>query len=98
MLGSCCPALQQSFDETKFPKHFQVGTVLDNPEDFYSSRLLARERGASITQELLADRAMNVARKKRYTKLQQEATRFKKIKKRKTDAVRDTPKPKRPKH
>lgn len=90
-----CP---QSFDETKFPKHFQIGTVMDNPTEFYSSRLTARERGASITQELLADPAVEAARKKRYNKLQAEAHKYQKVKKRKTDLKRDTPKPKRPKH
>ncbi|KAG2433496.1 hypothetical protein HYH02_012614 [Chlamydomonas schloesseri] len=88
----------KSFDETKFPKHFQIGTVLDNPTEFYSSRLTARERGASITQEVLADPAIAAARKKRYTKLQAEAHKHQKVKKRKTDLKRDTPKPKRPKH
>ncbi|GFR40687.1 hypothetical protein Agub_g1278 [Astrephomene gubernaculifera] len=88
----------KSFDETKFPKRFQIGTVVDNPQDFYSSRLTGRERGASITQELLADPVVTAVRKKRYAKLQQEATRFQKVKKRKTDQVRANPKPKRPKH
>ncbi|GLC38610.1 hypothetical protein PLESTB_000452200 [Pleodorina starrii] len=88
----------KSFDETKFPKHFQIGTVMDNPQDFYSSRLTSRERGTSITQELLADPAVAAARKKRYAKLQAEATRYQKVKKRKTDLVRANPKPKRPKH
>ncbi|KXZ44277.1 hypothetical protein GPECTOR_70g508 [Gonium pectorale] len=88
----------KSFDDTKFPKHFQIGTVMDNPQDFYSSRLTARERGTSITDELLADPAVSAVRKKRYTKLQEAATKHQKVKKRKTDMPRDKAKPKRPKH
>ncbi|GLI69748.1 hypothetical protein VaNZ11_014426 [Volvox africanus] len=88
----------KSFDNTKLPTHFQIGTVVDNPQDFYSSRLTARQRGVSITQELLSDPALTATRKKRYSKLQKEATRFQKIKKRKTDLVRKVPKAKRPKH
>ncbi|KAG2442347.1 hypothetical protein HXX76_002433 [Chlamydomonas incerta] len=88
----------KSFDETKFPKHFQIGTVMDNPTDFYSSRLTARERGTSITQELLADPAVEASRKKRYNRLQADAHKYQKVKKRKTDLKRDAPKPKRPKH
>ncbi|PNH03485.1 Deoxynucleotidyltransferase terminal-interacting protein 2 [Tetrabaena socialis] len=88
----------KSFDETKFPKHFQIGTVLDNPQDYYSSRLASRERGASITQELLADPAVGRSRKKRYARLQTDATKYQKVKKRKTDLKRAAPKPKRPKH
>ncbi|GIL51425.1 hypothetical protein Vafri_7411 [Volvox africanus] len=89
----------KSFDNTKLPKHFQLGTVVDNPQDFYSSRLTARQRGVSITQELLSDPALTAIRKKRYAKLQEEATRYQKVKKRKTDLVRNkVPKAKRPKH
>ncbi|GIL86940.1 hypothetical protein Vretimale_15526 [Volvox reticuliferus] len=88
----------KSLDDTKFPKHFQIGTVLDNPQDFYSSRLTARQRGVSITQELLSDPVLTTMRKKRYAKLQEEATRYQKVKKRKTDLVRKNPNAKRPKH
>lgn len=28
----------KSFDQTKFPKYFQVGTVVEGPADFYSGK------------------------------------------------------------
>lgn len=37
-------------DSTKFPKYFQIGTVVDNPQDHFGGRLTARERGTTITQ------------------------------------------------
>ncbi|KAG2483815.1 hypothetical protein HYH03_017338 [Edaphochlamys debaryana] len=88
----------KSFDETKFPKHFQIGTVLDSPGEFYSSRLTQRERGATITQEILADPSIEHARRKRYAKLQAEAVKHHRVKKRKTDLKRANNKPKRQKH
>lgn len=88
----------KSFDETKFPKHFQIGTVVDTAQDFYSSRLTKRERGASITQELMSDPAVTAARKKRYAKLQAEATKYQRVKKRKTEQPRVNQKKQRPKH
>lgn len=34
---------------------FQVGTVVDNPVDFYSSRIPKKQRKRTIVEELLAD-------------------------------------------
>jgi hypothetical protein len=48
----------------------QVGTVLDDPLDFYGGRLSQGQRKASMTDQLLADRELEVSRKKRYNKLQ----------------------------
>ena len=53
-----------------FPTHFQMGTVVEGPTDFYSSRLSRRERKENITQELLHDSDMNDARKRRFGKIQ----------------------------
>ncbi len=66
--------------------------------DFYSSRLTQRERGPSLTQELMSDKGLAAARKRRFTKLQAEATKFQKVKRRKTDMPRNAPKKKRVKH
>lgn len=53
-----------------FPAHFQMGTVVEGPTEFYSSRLTKRERQQNITQELLHDADMNDARKRRFGKIQ----------------------------
>lgn len=49
------PPLPQSFDVTKFPKYFQMGTVVDNPQDFYGGRLPNSQRKGTLTEQLLAD-------------------------------------------
>lgn len=53
-----------------FPAHFQMGTVVEGPTEFYASRLTKRERQENITQELLHDPDLNDARKRRFGKIQ----------------------------
>jgi hypothetical protein len=48
----------------------QIGTVQSDALDPPSSRLPAGQRGASLTQQLLADADITTNRKKRYNKLQ----------------------------
>ncbi len=61
----------KSSDHKKgFPAHFQMGTVIEGPTDFYSSRLARRDRKQNITEELLHDTDMNDARKRRFGKIQ----------------------------
>lgn len=89
----------QTFDSTKFPKHFQIGTVQDDPLSFYGGRLSKRERKSTLTDELLADTQLRAMRKKRYARLQDAAqSRGKGAKRRKTELPRDTKKKPRPKH
>ncbi|CAJ0750530.1 18058_t:CDS:2 [Entrophospora sp. SA101] len=49
----------------KFPKYFQIGTIIEGPTEFYSSRLPRKERKQTIVDELLAD-----DQAKKYYKLQ----------------------------
>eukprot|EP00775_Hariotina_reticulata_P005346 gene5346-5582_t len=74
-----------------------------NPKRFYKSfddtkfpKHFARK--ASMTDQLLADKELEVSRKKRFSKLQDEAQKWVKHKKRKTGLVRNTPAKHRPKH
>mmetsp|Transcript_35392 Transcript_35392/g.78562 ORF Transcript_35392/g.78562 Transcript_35392/m.78562 type:complete len:410 (+) Transcript_35392:28-1257(+) len=80
----------KSFDVNKFPTHFQLGTVVDNPLDFYGGRLSQSQRKANITEQLLADNDITQSRKKRYAKLQESATQFQHVKRRKTELPRNT--------
>lgn len=48
----------------------QVGTVVDDPLDYYGGRLSKGQRKASLTEQLLADSELSHSRKKRYNKLQ----------------------------
>jgi len=54
----------------------QMGTVVEGATDFYGSRLTKAERKATLTEQLLADRDITAARKKRHAKLQEEAQRW----------------------
>ncbi|KRZ51762.1 NADH dehydrogenase [ubiquinone] flavoprotein 1, mitochondrial [Trichinella nativa] len=41
------------------PKYYEIGRVVDNPIDFYSSRIPKKQRKATIADELLADNELN---------------------------------------
>lgn len=88
----------KKFDTTKFPKYFQFGTVVEGPTEFYSGRLTRKERKRTLTEEIMADPHLTAVRKKRYTKMQEEAARTASRPGRKTDNPRMTKKPRRPKH
>jgi hypothetical protein len=72
--------------------------VQDDPLDYYGGRLTAGQRRATLTEQLLADSELQATRKKRYAKLQEEAQRWTKAKKRKTGLPRKPAPKHRPKH
>lgn len=49
-------------ESKSLPKYFQVGTVVESPLDFFSSRLAKRERKASLADELLSNTTLGVYR------------------------------------
>ncbi|KAM6938977.1 deoxynucleotidyltransferase terminal-interacting protein 2 [Lycodopsis pacificus] len=56
MRGSMDPKrFYKKNDRDGFPKYFQVGTVVDNPVDFYHSRVPKRARKRTMVEELLSD-------------------------------------------
>uniref|UniRef100_A0A671NSX0 Deoxynucleotidyltransferase terminal-interacting protein 2-like n=1 Tax=Sinocyclocheilus anshuiensis TaxID=1608454 RepID=A0A671NSX0_9TELE len=54
------------------PKYFQVGTVVDNPIDFYSSRIPKKQRKRTMVEELLADAEFRSYNKKKYQEIMAE--------------------------
>ncbi|XP_056629477.1 deoxynucleotidyltransferase terminal-interacting protein 2 [Triplophysa dalaica] len=56
-------------DREGFPKYFQVGTVVDSPVDFYSSRIPKKQRKRTIVEELLADAEFRSNNKKKYQEI-----------------------------
>ncbi|VDM59879.1 unnamed protein product [Angiostrongylus costaricensis] len=44
-------------DRSVLPKYFQVGRVVDAPEDFYSGRMTKKERKRTMLDELLYNEA-----------------------------------------
>ncbi|XP_072537747.1 deoxynucleotidyltransferase terminal-interacting protein 2 [Salminus brasiliensis] len=59
-------------DREGFPKYFQVGTVVDNPADFYHSRIPKKERKRTIVEELLADAEFRSFNKRKYQEIMSE--------------------------
>lgn len=89
----------KKFDDTKFPKYFQFGTVIEGPTEWHSSRLSKKQRKRTLAEEVMVDDHLTKMRKKRYNKLQEAASQWStKNRGRKTDNPRIRPKPRRPKH
>ncbi|KAL6459001.1 hypothetical protein MHYP_G00324730 [Metynnis hypsauchen] len=59
-------------DREGFPKYFQVGTVVDNPADFYHSRIPKKQRKRTIVEELLADAEFRSFNKRKYHEIMAE--------------------------
>lgn len=87
-------------DATKFPKYFQMGTVVEGPADFFSGRMTKAERKQTLTEELLADSRLVDTHKRRFGRLQAERSKFSKRKGgvRKTSMPRLNKRPAKPKH
>lgn len=81
--------LRGTLDPTRFykkkstdtiSKHFQIGTVVEHPIDYYSSRATRKERKQTLVDELIADAELKTKIKNRYKRLR--ATNAIKTKKR----------------
>ncbi|XP_061681761.1 deoxynucleotidyltransferase terminal-interacting protein 2 [Syngnathoides biaculeatus] len=59
-------------DRDGFPKYFQMATVVDNPIDFYHSRIPKRERKRTMVEELLADAEFRSNNKKKFQRIMTE--------------------------
>lgn len=87
------------FDDTKFPKQFHFGTVVEPASDFFSARLSKTQRKRTLAEEVLHDPYLSSVRKKRYSRIQDEALyRSSKGQARKTEKPRLKKKPTKAKH
>ncbi|XP_006882469.1 PREDICTED: deoxynucleotidyltransferase terminal-interacting protein 2 [Elephantulus edwardii] len=59
-------------DRDGFPKYFQIGTIVDNPADFYHSRIPKKERKRTIVEELLADSEFRKFNRRKYLEIMSE--------------------------
>lgn len=66
----------KKFDDSKFPKYFQFGTVIEGPTDWHSGRLSKKQRKQTLAEEIMADDHLTEMRKKRINKMQQESNRW----------------------
>ncbi|KAG0232448.1 hypothetical protein BGW42_008166 [Actinomortierella wolfii] len=55
----------------KFPKYFQVGTVIEGNTEFYSSRLTKKERATTITGEVMKDLTGREYYKRKFDEIQE---------------------------
>ena len=55
-----------------FPKYFQVRTIVDNPADFYHSRIPKKQRKRTIVEELLADSEFRRYNRRKYSEIMAE--------------------------
>ncbi|CAN0907887.1 rRNA-processing protein fcf2 [Linum grandiflorum] len=54
------------------PKYFQVGTVIESPMEYFSSRLTKKERKATLADELLADQSFKTYRKRKVREIEEQ--------------------------
>ncbi|KAF9902820.1 hypothetical protein EC991_004517 [Linnemannia zychae] len=54
----------------RFPKYFQVGTIIEGNTEFYSSRLSKKERATTITGEVMKDLAGRDYYKRKFDEIQ----------------------------
>ncbi|XP_059946138.1 deoxynucleotidyltransferase terminal-interacting protein 2 isoform X2 [Mesoplodon densirostris] len=59
-------------DRDGFPKYFQIGTIVDNPADFYHSRVPRKQRKRTIVEELLADSEFRRYNRRKYSEIMAE--------------------------
>lgn len=69
--------LRETLDPGRFYKkkatdevseHFQIGTVIEHPIDYYSSRATRKEKKQTLVDELIADAEFKTKVKKRYSR------------------------------
>ncbi|VDL65817.1 unnamed protein product [Nippostrongylus brasiliensis] len=53
-------------DRAVLPKYFQVGRVVDAPEDYYSGRMTKKERKRNMLDELLHNQQFTRSKRERY--------------------------------
>ncbi|KAF8978590.1 hypothetical protein BGZ52_005862, partial [Haplosporangium bisporale] len=56
--------------KAKFPKYFQVGTIVQGNTEFYSSRLTKKERATTITGEVMKDEVGRDYYKRKFDEIQ----------------------------
>ncbi|XP_036368464.1 deoxynucleotidyltransferase terminal-interacting protein 2-like isoform X1 [Octopus sinensis] len=59
----------KSNDRKRFPKYFQMGTVVESAADFYHARIPKKQRKANIVEEMMANAETKQYVKKKYADL-----------------------------
>lgn len=61
-------------DKWQVPERFSVGTIVEGPTEFFSSRMKNKERKNTMLETLMADDTTNKYFKRKYTEVQQRKT------------------------
>lgn len=70
MRGAIDPKRHYRKDDSKeLPKYFQMGTIIEGPTEFYSSRLTRKERKQTILEELMQDDKRKKYLKRKYLEI-----------------------------
>uniref|UniRef100_A0A914Y371 Fcf2 pre-rRNA processing C-terminal domain-containing protein n=1 Tax=Panagrolaimus superbus TaxID=310955 RepID=A0A914Y371_9BILA len=64
-------------DRSVLPKYFQVGKIVDNQADFYSSRMTKKERKRTMVEELMQDYSLLSKHKKKYDQIRTKKAKAK---------------------
>ena len=80
MRGVLDPKRHYKKDDVKSlaPEFFQIGTVIEGPSEYFSSRLSNRERKTTLTKELLENERSTGRFKSKYRDIQAAKTSGKK--------------------
>ena len=60
----------------KFPKYFQVGTMIESATGFLNDRIAKKDRRQTIVQEILGDKQVKTFLKRKMKEVQAEAPKF----------------------
>lgn len=63
----------------KMGKVLHVGTVIEGPSEYFSSRLSRKERKQTIVEEILGDKTLKDYSKRKYSEIQIEKSSKKKM-------------------
>lgn len=63
----------------KVGKVLHVGTVIEGPSEYFSSRLSNKERKRTIVEEILGDKSLKDYSKRKFTEIQVERSNKKKM-------------------
>ncbi|XP_071742531.1 rRNA-processing protein fcf2-like [Rutidosis leptorrhynchoides] len=56
--------------DSKLPKYFQVGTVVEHATEYYTSRLTKKERKSTLADELLSNESLKAYRKRKVQEIE----------------------------
>jgi len=63
-------------EKFRFPKHFQIGTVINDHSEYYSSRIPKRERKEHFVQEIIDNQEQKSYLKRKFSTIQKGKTPF----------------------